>query len=207
MRTVVVTRAVASQYAKLWLKHGPEKATQIIFKDKHRYNVVNKNAADGSARGRRLLAECEDDNAAVAEAAGAWGVTQCEAQYCEGQFAAMMAPMCKKTCGLCSAACEDDNAAVAEAAGAWGVTQCEAQYCEGQFAAMMAPMCKRTCGLCSDGESVGDATVDMHGSGMAMPAGGGAGCTLAPGPMGGAHQVRHQHTFCHSCVGIVHNEF
>ena len=54
---------------------------------------------------RRLLqATCEDDDAAVAKAAGAFGVTKCSPQYCEGAYGAMMAPMCPKTCGKCGPA-------------------------------------------------------------------------------------------------------
>jgi hypothetical protein len=45
--------------------------------------------------------DCDDDDAAVAKAAGAFGVTKCQPQYCEGAYGAMMAPMCPKTCGKC----------------------------------------------------------------------------------------------------------
>merc|ERR1712048_116735 len=67
-------------------------------------------------------ADCVDDNAAVEKAAGAWGVTECSKDLCEGNYADMMKPMCKKTCGMCGdddkkdwnkpADCVDDNAAV-----------------------------------------------------------------------------------------------
>eukprot|EP00747_Dinoflagellata_sp_TGD_P031297 gnl/TRDRNA2_/TRDRNA2_135190_c0_seq1.p1 gnl/TRDRNA2_/TRDRNA2_135190_c0~~gnl/TRDRNA2_/TRDRNA2_135190_c0_seq1.p1 ORF type:complete len:370 (-),score=50.92 gnl/TRDRNA2_/TRDRNA2_135190_c0_seq1:496-1605(-) len=46
--------------------------------------------------------DCADDNAAVEEAAGAWGVTECRPDLCEGQYADMMKPLCMKTCGMCS---------------------------------------------------------------------------------------------------------
>jgi len=95
---------------------------------------------------------CSDDNAAVAAAAGSWGITECRQDLCTGQYADMMKPMCSKTCGLCttpSTSCDDDNAAVAAAAGSWGITECRQDLCTGQYADMMKPMCKKTCGLCS----------------------------------------------------------
>merc|ERR1719316_502831 len=51
--------------------------------------------------------ECADDNAAVEEAAGAWGTTECSVDLCEGQYADMMRPLCMKTCGMCSDADPD----------------------------------------------------------------------------------------------------
>jgi len=47
--------------------------------------------------------DCADDNAAVKERGGAWGVNECSTGLCEGQYASMMKPLCKKTCGLCDA--------------------------------------------------------------------------------------------------------
>jgi uncharacterized surface protein with fasciclin (FAS1) repeats len=94
--------------------------------------------------------DCMDDNAAVEKEAGAWGVKECRTDLCEGQYAEMMKPLCKKTCGLCGAmsTCADDNAAVEKEAGAWGVKECRTDLCEGQYAEMMKPLCKKTCGLC-----------------------------------------------------------
>jgi hypothetical protein len=153
---------------------------------------------------RRLLqATCEDDDAAVAKAAGAFGVTKCAPEYCEGAYGAMMAPMCPKTCGKCGPAaaaasstatsqapiaagavadgnagsqpaCEDDDAAVAKAAGAFGVTKCAPEYCEGAYGAMMAPMCPKTCGKCGPAAAAASSTANT--------------CMIAPGPIGGAHQ-------------------
>merc|ERR1719399_2656816 len=58
--------------------------------------------------------ECADDNAAVAKAAGAFGVTACKADLCEGQYKEMMAPLCKKTCGTCSAMAAPTTTAAAQ---------------------------------------------------------------------------------------------
>jgi len=44
---------------------------------------------------------CADDNEAVAAAAGNWGVTSCSSDLCAGQYAEMMRPLCRATCGLC----------------------------------------------------------------------------------------------------------
>merc|ERR1712087_23756 len=99
-----------------------------------------------------------DDDAAVEKAAGAWGVSKCAADLCDGQYKDMMRPLCKKTCGLCTATdhgtpqgdhCMDDDAAVEKAAGAWGVSKCAADLCDGQYKDMMRPLCKKTCGLCT----------------------------------------------------------
>merc|ERR1719146_590494 len=59
--------------------------------------------AMGSADG------CADDNVAVEKQAGAWGVKECSADLCEGQYADMMKPLCKKTCGLCDAMAPTDS--------------------------------------------------------------------------------------------------
>jgi len=60
---------------------------------------------------------CADDNAAVEKQAGAWGVKECSADLCEGQYAEMMKPLCMKTCGLCDAMVSKDSGATPTPAG------------------------------------------------------------------------------------------
>merc|ERR1712137_369433 len=45
--------------------------------------------------------ECADDTAGLVELAGDWGVKECSKELCEGDYAEMVAPFCKKTCGHC----------------------------------------------------------------------------------------------------------
>mmetsp|Transcript_56686 Transcript_56686/g.181992 ORF Transcript_56686/g.181992 Transcript_56686/m.181992 type:complete len:642 (+) Transcript_56686:61-1986(+) len=62
-------------------------------------SCVHQNASNSS--GPAPSGSCADDDAAVAAAAGSWGITSCQANLCTGQYAAMMRPLCMVTCGMC----------------------------------------------------------------------------------------------------------
>jgi len=59
-------------------------------------------------------AGCMDDNAAVKQLAGAFGITECAANLCTGQYAAQVAMLCRQTCGMCSASTTAATATRAE---------------------------------------------------------------------------------------------